>query len=72
MFFVKDYLSPNKRIRGELMKTKLFLSAYMLFFCALFLSVYALPPDIDQTDRVDGKDLIRFSRAWQKKTGEEG
>jgi hypothetical protein len=54
------------------MKTKLFLSAYMLFFCALFLSVYALPPDIDQTDRVDGKDLIRFSRAWQKKTGEEG
>ncbi|HRR98918.1 MAG TPA: PKD domain-containing protein [Candidatus Sumerlaeia bacterium] len=54
------------------MKTKLFLSVYMLFFCALFLSVYALPPDIDQTDRVDGKDLIRFSRAWQKKTGEEG
>jgi len=33
----------------------------------LILSVwtaYCLPPDLDRSDRVDGKDLIRFSRAW--------
>lgn len=54
------------------MKKVLFLPAYILLLCALCLMAQALPPDMDQTDRVDGKDLIRFSRAWQKKTGEEG
>ncbi len=39
--------------------------------CLLVISAaHGLPPDLDYSDRVDGKDLIRLSGAWNSKPGD--
>ncbi|HPB32700.1 MAG TPA: hypothetical protein PLB62_14710, partial [Candidatus Sumerlaeota bacterium] len=39
--------------------------------CLLVISAtHGLPPDLDYSDRVDGKDLIRLSGAWDSKPGD--